>query len=63
MAKNKATKVSLEEEVTNLKKHFGGIVATIKALMEKVDNLQKLSAPKETDEVKDILEKQKAIEK
>ena len=46
MAKNKATKVSLEEEVIHLKKHFGDIVATIKALMEKVDYLQKISAPK-----------------
>ena len=30
-------KVSLEEEVINLKKHFGDKVVTIKALMEKVD--------------------------
>ena len=62
MSKNKGTKVALEEEVNNLKKHFGGIVATVKALMEKVVSLEKRSAPKETDEVNELLEKQKAVE-
>ena len=36
MAKTKVTKVSVEEELSTLKKHFGGIMVTFKALMEKV---------------------------
>ena len=34
MAKDKGTKVSMEEEVNNLKKYFDGIVATMKDLKE-----------------------------
>ena len=41
MAKNKVTKVSLEDEFNTLKRHFGGIIATVKALKETVDTLQK----------------------
>ena len=41
MAKDKGTKVSMEEEVNNLKKYVGGIVATVKALKQTVDTLQK----------------------
>ena len=62
MSKIKGTKVALEEEVNNLKKHFGGIVATVKALMEKVVSLERRSVTKETDEVNELLEKQKAVE-
>ena len=36
MAQNKNSKVSVEEELTTLNKHFGGIAATVKALMDKV---------------------------
>ena len=63
MAKNKASKVTLEEEVNTIKKHFGGIIATVKALKETVDNLQKKLAPKERDEIQDIIDKQKALDK
>ena len=62
MAKTKVTKVSVEEEFSTLKKHFGGIVATVKALMEKVESLEKKLVPKETDEIKELLDKQKVIE-
>ena len=63
MAKNKATKVTLEEEVNTLKKHFGGIIATVKALKEIVDNLQKNLGPKEKDGIQEIIDKQKALDK
>ena len=51
----------MEEELITLKKHFGGIVATVKALMEKVESLEKKLVPKETDEIKELLDKQKVI--
>ena len=62
MAKDKVNKVSLEEEFNILKKHFGGIIATVKALKETVDTLQKKLASKETDGIQEILDKQKAVE-
>ena len=61
MTKNKAVKATVEEEVIALKKHFGGIVATFKALMEKVESLEKKLVPKEKDELKELLDKQKVI--
>ena len=62
MAKDKVNKVSLEEEFNILKKHFGGFIATVKALKETVDTLQKKLASKETDGIQEILDKQKAVE-
>jgi predicted nucleic acid-binding Zn-ribbon protein len=52
----------LPDEVKTLKKHFGGFVATLKALKEAVETLQKNTAAKENDSIKDILERQKVVE-
>ena len=73
MSKNKATKATVEEDVMVLKKHFGGVLATVKALMEKVDIMEKKLEQKENDqikefipnkeeEIKEIVEAQKVIE-
>ena len=63
MSKDKLNiKVSIEEEFNILKKHFGGIIATVKSLKETVDTLQKKLASKETDGIQEILDKQKAVE-
>ena len=57
MAKDQ-TKCSMEEEIKTLKKHFGGIIATIKALKETVDSMSGKEAPKEN---KEIIEVQKVV--
>ena len=62
MAKDKIAKLSLENEVKALKKHFGGFVATLKALKEAVEALQKNTPAKENDEIKEILKRQKVVE-
>ena len=58
MAKSNVSKFSVEEEVKTLKKHFGGIIATVKALKETVDALGGKVAPKK---IKEVLEMQKAV--
>ena len=41
---------------------LNGVVATVKALMENVDMLEKKLVPTETDEIKELLDKQIVIE-
>ena len=62
MAKNVVPKVSIDEEVKTLKKHFGGIIATVKALKETVERLEKKMSKDENNEIKDIMETQRVIE-
>ena len=50
MTKNKVGKVMVEEEVITQQKYFSGVVATVKALMEKVDILEKKLEQKENYE-------------
>jgi hypothetical protein len=63
MAKDKLFKFSLEDEVKALKKHVGGVVATVTALKEMVEVLQNKMSHKETDEIKEIIDRQKVVEK
>ena len=58
----KVSKVSMEEEFNTLKKHFGGIIATVKALKHTVDILEKRLATKENAEIEEIQIKQKVVE-
>ena len=62
MAKNTIAKVSLDEEVKTLKKHFGGIIATVKALKETVERLERKISKEENDEIKELIETQRVIE-
>ena len=62
MSKNTCGKLSLDEEVKTLKKHFGGIIATVKSLKETVDKLEKKISKEENYEIKEIMETQKVIE-
>ena len=55
MAQNKVNKVSVEVEFKALKKHFGGVAATVKSLMEAVKSLQ-------TNEIKEIMETQRVMD-
>ena len=62
MAKVKDPKLSVEEEMTTLKKHFGGIVATVRDLRRSVEALEKKLSAKENQEIREIMETQKVIE-
>ena len=62
MTKVKASKMSSEEEITTLKRHFGGIVATIRDLKRNVEALEKKISLKENEEISEIMETQKVIE-
>ena len=52
-----ATKVSIEEEVKKLQKHFGGMAKMFKDLKHSVEVLEKKVSAKENDEIKQILYK------
>ena len=54
---------SLEDQVKLLQKQFGGLVKLVKEIKTSVETLEKKEVPKEIDEVKDILEAQKVIDK
>ena len=54
-----ASKILLEEEVKNMKKHFGGLISLVKDLKAKVE---KMMEKNEKQEIQDILEKQKVLE-
>ena len=58
-----AGKKSLEEQVALLQKQFGGLVKLVKDLKTSVEALEKKEIPNEKDEVKEILEAQKVIDK
>ena len=53
--KNKVNEVSMEEEFKALKKHFGGVAATVKSLMEAVKTLQ-------NNEINEIVETQRVMD-
>ena len=55
MSQKKGKKVTVEEELNALKKHFGGIVATVKSLMETVKSLQ-------NKDIKEIEETQRVMD-
>jgi arsenate reductase-like glutaredoxin family protein len=54
-------KSALEEEVKVMKKHFGGLVALVKELKTKVENLEKKKEPNENLEISEIVEKQRLL--
>ena len=62
MSKNTCGKLSLDEELKTLKKHLGGIIATVESLKETVDKLEKKISKEENYEIKEIMETQKVIE-
>jgi hypothetical protein len=72
MGKDSAVKLSMEDEVNNLKKHMGAVLMTVKDLKGTIKVLEKRISNKENDVekksekencVKEILEKQKMIDK
>ena len=48
--------------MTTLKKHFGGIVATVRDLRRSVEALEKKLSAQENEEIREIMETQKVIE-
>ena len=56
-----ANKISLEEEVKIMEKHFGGLVSLVKDLKAKVETFDKILGINEKQEIQDILEKQRVI--
>ena len=62
MAKSKDSNISLEDEVKVLKKHMGGLVATIKDLKKTVEALDKKVSANEKEEIKEISENQKVVD-
>ena len=55
-------KRTLEEEIRTMRKHFGGLVALVKDLKAKVEKFEHKGEPREDDEIKEIVEKQRHID-
>ena len=53
----------LHEEVTIMKKHFGGLISLVKDLKVKVEKMEKNLEPIENIDIREIVEKQSALDK
>ena len=58
----KTNKISLEEQMKTLQKHFTAIVATVKDLKGTVNDLAKKVEARKKEEIDEILQTQKVIE-
>ena len=59
---SKSTLATLENQIQTLQKHFGAIISTVKDLKSNVEELKKMFAEVNIDEVQERIETQRIID-